>query len=341
MAHPLGVRLERRRSGRASPSAVDDGGGVGDGLRDRHGPVAWRWRGRCGGRRTPRAPSATTHEDHARPAPAARAPGGRPRAPACRPLRMAGHCAAPGRARRVAVNSTNTTVTAVTRTPTMAGTEPGRPRPAARPGGTDDARPPHPDAPRQQRRDEPHPLPLRRGDRRGRPRHRWSGCVAPDFAVELKPLGTAFVALIKMMIQPVIFCTIVHRRRLGRAAPPGSARSAASRSAYFLVDVDGRAGHRPGRRQHPAPRLGPAPDRRRSPARRRGPGRRAPAPRRTSCSGIIPTSLFSALTSGEVLQTLLVALLVGFALQAMGRAGEPILRGDRPPAARWSSGSWR
>src|SRR6478736_9709805 len=35
------------------------------------------------------------------------------------------------------------------------------------------------------------------------------GLIAPEFAVELKPLGTAFVALIKMMIQPVIFCTLV------------------------------------------------------------------------------------------------------------------------------------
>src|SRR6185503_19870929 len=43
--------------------------------------------------------------------------------------------------------------------------------------------------------------------------------------------------------------------------------------------------------------------------------------------GIIPTTLFSALPEGEVLQTLLVALLVGFALHAMGRAGEPVLRG--------------
>jgi aerobic C4-dicarboxylate transport protein len=42
--------------------------------------------------------------------------------------------------------------------------------------------------------------------------------------------------------------------------------------------------------------------------------------------GIIPTSLFSSLTSGEVLQTLLVALLVGFGVQAMGPAGEPVLR---------------
>ena len=35
------------------------------------------------------------------------------------------------------------------------------------------------------------------------------GMVAPALAVQLKPLGEAFVALIKMMIQPVIFCTIV------------------------------------------------------------------------------------------------------------------------------------
>jgi aerobic C4-dicarboxylate transport protein len=42
---------------------------------------------------------------------------------------------------------------------------------------------------------------------------------------------------------------------------------------------------------------------------------------------IIPTTLFSALTTETVLQTLLVALLVGFALLAMGPAGKPILTG--------------
>src|SRR5215218_4181545 len=35
------------------------------------------------------------------------------------------------------------------------------------------------------------------------------GLLFPDFAVELKPLGDGFVALITMMIQPVIFCTII------------------------------------------------------------------------------------------------------------------------------------
>src|SRR5690349_2917061 len=35
------------------------------------------------------------------------------------------------------------------------------------------------------------------------------GFLAEDFAVKLEPLGDLFVNLIKMMISPVIFCTIV------------------------------------------------------------------------------------------------------------------------------------
>ena len=183
---------------------------------------------------------------------------------------------------------------------------------------------PAPAAPRAQP-PRPHPLPLHRGDRRRRRSASPSACSLPDFAVQLKPLGTAFVALIKMMIQPVIFCTIVlgvgsvAQRRPGR-------QGRRPRAGLLPGDVDRRAGDRPGRRQPAAPGLGPAPDRRVAERRRRA-GRRAPARTTDFLLGIIPTSLFSALTSGEVLQTLLVALLVGFALQAMGRSGEPVLRG--------------
>ena len=66
------------------------------------------------------------------------------------------------------------------------------------------------------------------------------GLVAPDVGKELKPLGTGFVSLIKMMISPIIFCTIV----LG----VGSVRQAAKVGkvgglalGYFLDHVDGRA----------------------------------------------------------------------------------------------------
>jgi aerobic C4-dicarboxylate transport protein len=42
--------------------------------------------------------------------------------------------------------------------------------------------------------------------------------------------------------------------------------------------------------------------------------------------GIIPTSFFSSLTEGNVLQALFIALLVGFAVQTLGGSSEPILR---------------
>src|SRR6202051_2654685 len=36
------------------------------------------------------------------------------------------------------------------------------------------------------------------------------GYFDPKLGVQLKPLGDGFIALIRMMIAPVIFCTIVH-----------------------------------------------------------------------------------------------------------------------------------
>src|SRR5205823_9702322 len=36
------------------------------------------------------------------------------------------------------------------------------------------------------------------------------GVLYPDFATKLKPLGDAFIKLIKLMIAPIIFCVVVH-----------------------------------------------------------------------------------------------------------------------------------
>src|SRR5580698_10549924 len=47
----------------------------------------------------------------------------------------------------------------------------------------------------------------------------------PKLGADMKPLGDAFIALIRMLIAPVIFCTVVHgvatmndMRRVGRVA---------------------------------------------------------------------------------------------------------------------------
>src|SRR2546423_3310810 len=60
------------------------------------------------------------------------------------------------------------------------------------------------------------------------------GSAAPNFAVKLKPLGTGFVNLIKMMISPIIFCTIVIGiGSIRQAARVGKIGGLAL--AYFLV----------------------------------------------------------------------------------------------------------
>ncbi|KAF4406172.1 MULTISPECIES: cation:dicarboxylase symporter family transporter [Streptomyces] len=150
------------------------------------------------------------------------------------------------------------------------------------------------------------------------------GFVAPGAATGLKPLGTGFVNLIKMMISPIIFCTIV----LG----VGSVRKAAKVGAvgglalgYFMVMSTVALG------------IGivvgnvlPGVELDLTEAARSAGEAQAGAEAESTVEflvGIIPTTLVSAFTEGEVLQTLLVALLVGFALQAMGSAGEPVLRG--------------
>src|SRR3954447_4982059 len=60
------------------------------------------------------------------------------------------------------------------------------------------------------------------------------GFAFPDFAVGLKWLGTAFVALIRMLIGPVIFCTIVLGiGALRKAASVG--RIGGLALGYFLI----------------------------------------------------------------------------------------------------------
>ncbi len=151
------------------------------------------------------------------------------------------------------------------------------------------------------------------------------GFAAPDVAVQLKPIGTGFVNLIKMMISPIIFCTIV----LGI----GSVRQAAKVGkvgglalGYFLAMSTVALGIglvvgnivKPGAGLHLTEAAAAA-------------GQKAAGGEHTSTTdfllGLIPDTLLSALTSGEVLQTLIVALLAGFAIQMLGPVGQPILVG--------------
>jgi len=153
------------------------------------------------------------------------------------------------------------------------------------------------------------------------------GLIAPGVGKDIAVLGTLFVNLIKMMITPVIFCTIV----LGI----GSVRKAATVGkigglslGYFLAmsTVALAIGLVVGNLLSPGSGLHLS-------AQATGQGAKLAQKAHEAgglmdfVSHIIPETLLSALTSGNVLQALFIALLVGFAVQAMGTAGEPILRG--------------
>jgi aerobic C4-dicarboxylate transport protein len=151
------------------------------------------------------------------------------------------------------------------------------------------------------------------------------GFLFPDVAKQLRPLGTGFVNLIKMMISPIIFCTIVLGiGSMRRAASVGKVGGLAL--GYFLAmsTVALAIGLLVGNLIKPGAGLNLTDQ-----LRQTGQQQAAGGAESTTdfLLGIIPKTLFSALTDGEVLQTLLVALLVGFALQSIGQQAEPILRG--------------
>src|SRR4051794_38625047 len=152
------------------------------------------------------------------------------------------------------------------------------------------------------------------------------GFAFPDFAVSLKWLGTAFVGLIKMLIAPVIFCTIVLGiGAIRQAAKVG--RIGGLALGYFLLmsTIALTIGLIVGNLLHPGAGLQLSDE-------LRGQGAELASTAEGGGGttgfllGLIPTTLFSSLPEGSVLQALLVALLVGFAIQSLGRSGEPILR---------------
>lgn len=147
------------------------------------------------------------------------------------------------------------------------------------------------------------------------------GFMNKQLGTDLRVLGTMFVQLIKMIVPPVIFCTIV----LG----VGSVRSAATVGraggialAYFITmsTFALAVGLLVGNFIKPGDGLG-VPE-----------GASTFASNEEEAEGlvgfiqsIIPETFFSAFTSGSVLQVLVIALLMGFALQAVGDKGRPIL----------------
>ena len=152
------------------------------------------------------------------------------------------------------------------------------------------------------------------------------GYFFPNIAIPMKPLGDGFIALIKMMIAPVIFCTVVHGiasmsdlKKIGRIG--------LKTLVYFEVvsTVALAIGLLVGELLHPGAGFNIDP----STLDPKDVASFATRAKQESLVGhllaiIPPDSYFGALARGDLLQILLISILSGFAISQLGAVGEKI-----------------
>jgi aerobic C4-dicarboxylate transport protein len=151
------------------------------------------------------------------------------------------------------------------------------------------------------------------------------GYFYPDAGKAMKPLGDGFIALIKMMIAPAIFCTVVHgiasigdMRKVGRIGVKTLLYFETVSTVALLIGLLVGELLQPGAGFN----IDPASLDPKSVA-----SYVTRAKEESFVShllGIIPGSYFDSLAKGDLLQVLLVAILSGFAIANMGKPGEQI-----------------
>lgn len=137
------------------------------------------------------------------------------------------------------------------------------------------------------------------------------GLMAPEVGKSLKPLGTMFIALIKMIIAPIIFCTIVLGvGSIAKAATVGKVGGLALLYFMTMSTVALAIGLLVGNIIHPGSGLHLQPYK---------------ASAASAENGTVKFLMEMIPGDIPVLPTLVLALLVGFALQSLGKSGEPVL----------------
>ena len=158
------------------------------------------------------------------------------------------------------------------------------------------------------------------------------GKLYPAFGKSLKPLGDGFINLVKMMIAPIIFCTVVHGiasmndlKRLGRVGAKTLiyfeiVSTLALLIGLLVVNV-----------LQPGTGLTPAGETFHLETKTATDSTQAYSEKARALStaefilNIIPKTFLGAFVSGDLLQVLLVAILVACAIAFMGERGQPLL----------------
>ena len=154
------------------------------------------------------------------------------------------------------------------------------------------------------------------------------GYVYPALGTQLKPLGDGFIALVKMLIAPVIFCTVVlgiagsgDVKKVGRVG--GKALLYFEVVSTLALGVGLLVVHliRPGEGFNASPQ---SMDSTAVAAYAKSAAEQSTV---EFLLHIIPKTFFDAFTNaGNLLQVLLLAILFGYAIVRLGKVGEPVHR---------------
>src|SRR4029077_14903893 len=153
------------------------------------------------------------------------------------------------------------------------------------------------------------------------------GIFWPHFAQQLKPLGDGFIKLVKLLIAPIIFCTVVtgiagmaKLREVGKAGGLALLYFEVVSTMARLIGLVIVNVMKPG----VGVNADPATLDTQAIAQYTTPGG---MPGVTEfILNVIPNTFFGAFASGDVLQTLLLAVLFGFALHAVGGKANPLFQ---------------
>lgn len=155
-----------------------------------------------------------------------------------------------------------------------------------------------------------------------------AGHFYPSFATELKPLGDAFIKLIKMMIAPIIFCTIVtgianmqDTKKVGRVGLKALLYFEVVTTLALVIGLIVINILKPGAGMHVAVATLDA---------KSVEGYIVQSKSQTTWEfilNIIPENIVNAISNSNLLQVLFFSILLGFALSKMKEKATPLLKG--------------
>jgi len=155
------------------------------------------------------------------------------------------------------------------------------------------------------------------------------GILVPSFATSLKPLGDAFIKLIKVLIAPIVFCVVVHGiagagslKKVGRVGVKAIVYFEVMTTIALLLGIALAYLFQPGVGMNIDPKSLDASSLKSyvdTAAQVKGGGTVE------FLMKLIPTTFVGAFAGGDILQVLVISIAFGCALSLLGEPGKPVI----------------